>query len=91
MPITLEVSSPGIDRPLTRRQDFERWAGYQARIETLEPVDGQKRFIGQLLGLADETAQLRLESKDVSIPLSAILRARLILNDQLLAATHRAA
>ncbi len=87
---TLEVSSPGIDRPLTRAKDFARWAGFQTRIETHEMLDGQKRFNGQLLGIEEDTVQMRLDAKDVSIPVAAILRARLILNDHLLAAAKAA-
>lgn len=49
-PYTLEVSSPGIDRPLTRLKDFDIWAGHEARVETLEPIDGRKRFKGLLAG-----------------------------------------
>jgi ribosome maturation factor RimP len=87
---TLEVSSPGIDRPLTRAKDFERWAGFQTRIETHEMLDGQKRFNGELAGFDGEAVTMRLDTKTVSIPVAAILRARLILNDHLLAAAKAA-
>ncbi|WP_044564255.1 ribosome maturation factor RimP, partial [Azospirillum sp. B4] len=50
---TLEVSSPGIDRPLTRPKDFERFAGFEVRVETSQPVDDRRRFIGMLKGIED--------------------------------------
>jgi ribosome maturation factor RimP len=89
----LEVSSPGIDRPLTRPKDFERFAGLVARIELKQPVDGRKRFRGRLLGLADEA--VRLADEDVpdaefSLPLAGIVRAKLVMNDELLDAAARA-
>ncbi len=56
---SLEVSSPGIDRPLTRPKDFQRFAGHVAKVETTEPVDGRKRFKGKLLGLADGAVRLQ--------------------------------
>ena len=58
---TLEVSSPGIDRPLTRPKDYARWAGHVARLETAEPVAGRRRFKGTLLGLSDGLVSLRLD------------------------------
>ncbi|ACJ00277.1 ribosome maturation factor RimP [Rhodospirillum centenum] len=57
---TLEVSSPGIDRPLTRLKDFERFAGFEARLETKAPVDGRKRFRGFLAGIEDDAVRLAL-------------------------------
>jgi len=84
---SLEVSSPGLDRPLTRAQDYERFAGFEAKVETLRPVDGRKRFRGRLLGL-DEASQVRLEIEtvEVLIPLVDIQRAKLVLTDDLIAA-----
>jgi len=85
---TLEVSSPGIDRPLTRVKDWNRFAGHQARVELDVPLDGRKRFGGIVLGADDETARLRLEDgAEVKLPLADIRRARLILTDELIAAT----
>ena len=55
----LEVSSPGIDRPLVRPEDYDRFAGFEARIELREPVDGRKRFRGRLLGRADDACPAR--------------------------------
>lgn len=86
---SLEVSSPGIDRPLTRVQDFERFAGFEAKVETHRPVDGRKRFRGRLLGL-DEATQVRLEveTQEVLIPYADIHRAKLVLTDDLIAAAQ---
>jgi ribosome maturation factor RimP len=83
---TLEVSSPGIDRPLVRKRDFERFAGLEARIETRDPIDGRKRFKGRLLGVAGEAVRLWLQDREVELPLSAIAQAKLLLTDELLAA-----
>jgi len=85
---TLEVSSAGIDRPLTRVKDWVRFAGHQARVELLGPVDGRRRYTGIVLGADDEAARLRLEDgTDVALPLSDIRRAKLILTDALIKAT----
>jgi ribosome maturation factor RimP len=87
---TLEVSSPGIDRPLTRLDDFARFAGHLARVETGVPVDGRRRFKGQLLGLDGDRVRLRLEEPDgeeVSLPFTAIQRAKLVLTDALIEAS----
>ena len=83
---TLEVSSPGIDRPLVRRKDWERWIGHVARIELLEPLDGRKRFKGVLLGLEGDDVRVRLEDEaEVRLPLSRVARAKLVLTDALIA------
>ncbi len=84
----LEISSPGIDRPLVRRADYERFAGFEARIELQRPMDGRKRFRGKLLGVEDENAKLQVGADTVLLPLSAIARAKLVLNDELIAATQ---
>ncbi|MCQ8278203.1 ribosome maturation factor RimP [Acetobacteraceae bacterium KSS8] len=84
----LEVSSAGIDRPLTREKDWNRFAGHLARAETLMPIDGRKRFAGTALGAENGVARLRVEDgTDVSLPLSEIRKARLVLTDALIAAT----
>ena len=82
---TLEVSSPGLDRPLTRPKDYTRFAGLEAKIELREPMDGQRRFRGRIAGLADDQVQLDTEDTRVAIPYADIERAKLILNDELLA------
>ena len=85
---TLEVSSAGIDRPLTRVKDWNRFAGHQARVETFFPQNGRKRFIGVVLG-ADETAcRIRLDDgHEVTIRHPDIRRAKLVLTDALIEAT----
>ena len=84
---TLEVSSPGIDRPLVRRKDWERWIGHAARVELHAPLDGRKRFKGVLLGLEGDDARLRLEEGggEVRLPLALVARAKLVLTDALIA------
>jgi ribosome maturation factor RimP len=85
---TLEVSSAGIDRPLTRVKDWNRFAGHLARAETATPVDGRKRFSGIVLGADDTAARLRLDDgSEVALPIADIRRARLVLTDALIAAT----
>ena len=82
---TLEVSSPGIDRPLTRPKDYSRWAGHLARVETAEPIDGRRRFKGTLLGLSDGAVKLRLEDgTETAVPLTAVSRAKLEMTDALI-------
>src|ERR1700722_576420 len=93
----LEVSSPGIDRPLVRRSDFERHAGHVVKIEMAVMVDGHKRFRGVLLGAQDEMARIRSEEAEPGEPDEILLRiddmaeAKLVLTDALVtAALHRA-
>jgi ribosome maturation factor RimP len=87
---TLEVSSPGIDRPLTRPEDYDRFAGCEAKIELVLPQDGRKRFRGRLLGRAGEAVRLAGEGGEVRLPLAAIARARLVPTDDLFAlARHK--
>ena len=82
----LEVSSAGIDRPLTRIKDWNRFAGHTVRAETDMPVDGRKRFLGTVLGADAEHAKLRLDDgTDVSLPHERLRRARLVLTDALIA------
>jgi ribosome maturation factor RimP len=89
---TLEVSSPGIDRPLTRRRDWNRYAGHQARIEMDIPVEGRKRATGVALGADRHTVRLRLDDGlELAVPFENIRRAKLVLTDALIAATAPAA
>jgi ribosome maturation factor RimP len=85
---TLEVSSAGIDRPLTRVKDWNRFVGHLARAETAAPIDGRRRFSGIVLGADQQAARLRLEDgSEVALPLSDLRRAKLVLTDELIAAT----
>ncbi len=80
----LEISSPGIDRPLVKLSDYERFKGREAKIETLLPIDGRKRFKGTLLGTDGEQIVLDFEEKEIKIDFSAITKAKLVLTDELL-------
>jgi ribosome maturation factor RimP len=83
---TLEVSSPGIDRPLTRLADFDRWSGHEAKIETEELIDGRRRFKGQLGGTDGDEVLITLDDGDVTIGLKFdwISDAKLVLTDDLI-------
>jgi ribosome maturation factor RimP len=87
---TLEVSSPGIARPLVRPSDFEDWAGFEARIELNEMIDGRRRFRGVLEGFEDGEVLLRVSLKDgeepqvIGLPAHMIGEAKLVLTDDLL-------
>jgi len=82
---TLEVSSPGIDRPLTRPKDYMRWAGHVARLETVQPIEGRRRFKGTLLGLEDGLVKVRLDDgQETALPLSEIAKAKLEMTDALI-------
>jgi len=84
----LEVSSPGIDRPLVRRSDFTRWAGQLAKVELERPLDGRKRFRGRLAGVEGERFALEMEDGTVAwLPLADIGEARLVLTDELVRET----
>src|SRR5690606_3796816 len=85
----LEVTSPGVDRPLVRRADFERFAGFEARLETEQPIEGRRRFRGRLLGLAGDDVRLALPEGEYAIPFDAIKKAKLVLTDELLAAAQK--
>jgi ribosome maturation factor RimP len=85
---SLEVSSAGIDRPLTRLKDWNRFAGHLARAETHAPIEGRRRFSGIVLGADEGGARLRLDDdSEIVLPLDAIRRAKLVLTDALIAAT----
>jgi ribosome maturation factor RimP len=85
---SLEVSSAGIDRPLTRVKDWNRYTGHLARAETVAPIDGRRRFSGIVLGADEDAARLRLDDgSEIALPLPAIRRAKLVLTDALIAAT----
>jgi ribosome maturation factor RimP len=94
-PYRLEISSPGIDRPLVRRSDFERYAGHIAHIEMQAPVDGRRRFRGELLGTQGEIVRLRFgesggnEPAEVLLPIDDMTEARLVLTDALISESLR--
>jgi ribosome maturation factor RimP len=85
---SLEVSSPGIDRPLTRLKDFEQWAGNEAKIETSEMIDGRRRFKGQLAGIEGDEVLITLDEQgeDITIGLKFdwLSDAKLVLTDELI-------
>jgi ribosome maturation factor RimP len=84
----LEVSSPGIDRPLTRLKDYRDWAGFEARLTLAEPRDGRKQFAGTLEGLDGDTVKLTDKAgHDHTLPFSEISSAKLLLTDKLIKAT----
>jgi ribosome maturation factor RimP len=91
----LELSSPGIDRPLVRRSDFERYAGHEAKIEMAVALDGRKRFRGIFTGVEGEMAKLRRkdaaegEPADVLLAIGDMVEARLVLTDALVAESLR--
>jgi ribosome maturation factor RimP len=92
---TLEISSPGIDRPLARASDFQVWAGHEARIETKDLVQGRRRFRGVLNGLAGSDVSLTLSPDQggatICLPIGGIAEARLVLTDELIRETLRRA
>jgi ribosome maturation factor RimP len=89
----LEVSSPGIDRPLTRAADFARWAGHEAKLELHTPIvsagdsdpKGRKRFRGKLLGLDGQDVTIDAQGQRFAIPFKQIAEAKLVLTDALIA------
>jgi ribosome maturation factor RimP len=94
----LEISSPGIDRPLVRRTDFEKHAGHVAKIEMNVPAEGRKRFRGILLGVEGDTARIRIEDAKAEkagskteflLPIEDMAEARLVLTDELIAESLR--
>jgi ribosome maturation factor RimP len=90
----LEISSPGIDRPLVRRSDFDRYAGHVAHIEMTAPIDGRRRFRGQLLGTAGDNVRIRVndatpDGTDALLPIDDMMEARLVLTDELVAESLR--
>ena len=93
---TLEISSPGIDRPLVRPSDFEAWAGYDAKIETKAPISGRKRFKGVIEGIEGDEVRLEVELEGpgrqvVGLPLALVAEARLVLTEELIRETLRRA
>ena len=91
----LEISSPGIDRPLVRKSDFERYAGHLAKVETAMPVNGRRRFRGVLIGTEGEAARIRRddaaegEQVEVLLPIDEMSEAKLVLTEELVAEALR--
>ncbi len=83
----LEVSSPGIDRPLLRLQDYERFTGFEARIETKRPHAGRRKFSGRLAGVRGRRVAIGGETGAAEIPFDEIAHAQLVLTDELIAAS----
>jgi len=83
-PYALEVSSPGIDRPLTRFKDFDMWNGYQAKIETEELVDGRRRFKGVLAGVNDDEILITIDEGTIGLKFDWLSDAKLVLTDDLI-------
>jgi ribosome maturation factor RimP len=85
----LEVSSPGLDRPLVRQKDFERFVGFEAKIETHELIEGRRHFRGRLMGFSGDMVRIALDNGEWQVPLPGIRSAKLIMNDELLAASGK--
>jgi ribosome maturation factor RimP len=83
---TLEVSSPGIDRPLVRLADFDRFAGFDARVELGRLIDGRRRYHGRVVGTDGDMVRMAVDGTTIDIPFADIVRAKLVLTDELLAA-----
>jgi ribosome maturation factor RimP len=75
---TLEVSSPGLDRVLRKREHFARFAGEQVRVEMREPIAGRKRFMGRLIAVAEQEITLSVDGTKVGLPIDEIHKARLV-------------
>jgi ribosome maturation factor RimP len=81
---TLEVSSPGIDRPLTRLKDFDTYEGYEARLETSEMIEGRKRFRGVLAGVEDGEVLINLDEGTIGLQFDWLTDAKLVMTDELI-------
>ena len=85
----LEVSSPGVDRPLTRAKDFKRWVGFDAKIELKSQIDGRRRFRGRLLSFDNDMLEMYTDEGQVSLNFDEISKAKLLLTDELLDAVQK--
>ena len=81
---TLEVSSPGIDRPLTRLKDFDTWESYEAKLETVDMIDGRKRFKGTLAGTEGSEVLIEIEEGTIGLQFEWLAEAKLVLTDDLI-------
>ncbi|MBL4800920.1 MAG: ribosome maturation factor RimP [Emcibacter sp.] len=86
----LEVSTAGIDRPLTRRKDFANYAGYEAKIELSVPEEGRRRYRGKLLGITGDVVKINVDGDVFEVDFDNINRSKLVLTDELLAAASKA-
>ena len=84
---SLEVSSPGIDRPLTRMKDFETWEGYDVKLQTAELISGRKNFKGTLRGVEDGEVLIEISEGTIGLPFDWLTEAKLVLTDALIAET----
>lgn len=87
----LEVMSPGIDRPLTRPEDYTRFRGLEAKLETMLPIDGRKRFKGVIEGIAGELIAIEVDGTHYQVPFGQVKAAKLVLTDALMEAHMRKA
>jgi len=85
----LEISSPGIDRPLVRTEDYDRFTGFEAKIELARPIDGRKRFRGRLLGTSRGNVRLATETGETELPLDGVGRVKLGRTDDLIVGAPR--
>ena len=87
----LEVSSPGVDRPLTRAKDFERWVGFETKVELANQIDGRRRFKGRMTAFNGSEIVMETDEGEVVLPFADVSKAKLILTDELLDAVQKAA
>ena len=80
----LEISSPGIDRPLKKSEDFHKFVGHLAKVETVLPIKGRKRFSGEIKAVSASELTLKVDNAEVLIPLADISAAKLVLTDALI-------
>ena len=80
----LEVSSPGLDRPLTRKKDFVNFAGYEAKVELIKALENRKRYRGILLGVEDNLILMRVDGKKYQFEFSDVFKAKLVMTDELM-------
>ena len=84
----LEVSSPGIDRPLVREEDFEKYTGFQIKAQTGQSIEGRKRFKGRLKGIREGIVSIEMDNTVFKLPYQDIHKAKLLLTDDLIAASQ---
>jgi ribosome maturation factor RimP len=85
---TLEVSSPGLDRPLLKLKDYERYAGHEARVETSAAIEGRRKFKGRLLGADGDRVRLEVDGRQIALDFASIARAKLVVGSGALAASE---